>query len=155
MPSNLAFSPVADTYVDASSASTNYGTLTSLRADASPDVHSYLRFNVTGLGGRAISRARLMIFANSGLKQGINALAMADNSWDETTMNGSNAPALGNILARSGAITPGSWITLDVTSYITGEGTFSLGITNSNSTAVDLASRESGANAPQLVIDLR
>jgi chitodextrinase len=155
MPSSLAFSPVADTYVDTSKSSTNYGGLTSLRADASPDVHSYLRFNVTGLGGRAISRARLRIFANSSLKQGSNALAVADNSWDEMGMNGSNAPALGNTIAQSSAITAGSWISFDVTSYVTGEGTFSFGITNSNSTAVDLASRESGANAPQLVIDLR
>jgi len=155
MASSLTFSPEADTYVNADSANTNYGGLTSLRADASPDVHSYLRFNVTGLGGRTISRARLLIFANSSLAQGINAMSVADNTWGELTMNYTNAPSLGNILAHSSAVTAGSWITFDVTSYVTREGTFSFGITNSSPTAIGLDSRESGANAPQLVIDLK
>ena len=41
---------------------------------------------------------------------------------------------------------------MDVTAYITGDGTYSFGITDPSSTAINLASRESGANAPQLVI---
>jgi hypothetical protein len=118
-------------------------------------MHSYLRFSVSGLGGKAILRARLLIFANSSLSQGINALAVADNTWGELTTNYTNAPALGNSLASSGAIATGNWVTLDVTSYITGEGTFSFGITTPSSTAISLASRESGANSPQLIIDLQ
>jgi hypothetical protein len=70
-------------------------------------------------------------------------------------MNYTNAPPLGNSLASSGAVATGSWVSFDVTPYITGEGTFSLGITTPGSTAISLASRESGANAPQLVIDLK
>ena len=133
----------------------NYGTSIALRADGSPDVHSYLRFSVSGLGGKTIVRARLLLFANSSLSQGINALAVADNTWGELTTTYNNAPALGNVLATSGAITTGSWVTLDVTSYITGEGTFSFGVNTASSTAISLASRESGANAPQLIIDLQ
>jgi hypothetical protein len=151
----LIFTPVADTYVNAGSTGTNYGGLSTLRADGSPDVHSYLRFNVSGLGGKTILRARLLIYANSSLSQGINALAVADNTWGELTTNYTNAPALGNNLASSGAIATGSWVTLDVTSYISGEGTFSFGITTPSSTAISLASRESGANSPQLIIDLQ
>jgi hypothetical protein len=152
---SLVFTPLADTYVNAGSTGTNYGGATTLRADASPDVHSYLRFSVSGLGGKTITRARLLIYANSGLAQGINALAVADNTWGELTTNYTNAPALGNILASSGAIATGSWTSLDVTPYITGEGTFSFGVNTASSTAISLASRESGANSPQLIIDLQ
>jgi hypothetical protein len=152
---SITFTPDADTYVNAGSTGTNYGTSIALRADASPDVHSYLRFSVSGLGGKTISKARLMIFANSSLTQGINAVAVTDNTWGEVTMNYTNAPPLGGTLATSGAIATGSWVTLDVTSYITGEGTFSLGIVTPSSTAISLASRETGANSPQLIIDLK
>jgi hypothetical protein len=107
------------------------------------------------LGGRTITKARLLFYANSSLSQGINTLAVADNTWGELTTTYNNAPPLGSILATSGSITTGSWVTLDVTSYITGEGTFSLGINTASSTAISLAARESGANSPQLILDLK
>ena len=46
-----------------------------------------------------------------------------------------------------------SWITLDVTGYITGNGTYSFGITNSSTRSVRLASRESAVNVAQLIIE--
>jgi hypothetical protein len=49
-------------------------------------------------------------------------------------------------------VAAGVWISMDVTSYITGNGTYNLALTTPGSTAISLASRESGANAPQLVI---
>jgi hypothetical protein len=123
--------------------------------DGSPDVHSYLRFNVSGVGGGTIASAHLLIYANSSGNQGIKAQAVADNSWGELTMNYTNAPALGSVLASSAVFTTGSWVTLDVTSYVTGDGTYSFGITDPSATAISLASRESGTNAPQLIINFK
>jgi hypothetical protein len=155
LSSNLVFPAVADAYVNAGSPGNNYGGAAILRTDAVPDVHSYLRFDVQGLGGRSIAQARLKIFANSGSSKGINILSVTDNSWDESMLNYGNAPVLGSALAASGRITAGDWITLDVSAYVTGEGTFSFALTTAGSTAISFASRESGANAPQLLIDLR
>jgi chitodextrinase len=152
---SLTFLPVADTYVNAASVTTIYGKVTTLRTDASPDVHSYLRFSVTGLAGKAIGRARLLIFANSGANPGIKALTVADNTWSEAATNYSNAPVLGSLLATSPAVVAGTWITLDVTAYITGEGSFNFGVASDNATAISLAAREAGANAPQLILDLQ
>jgi hypothetical protein len=95
-----------------------------------------------------------LIFANSATSSGINALAVSDNAWGELTANYNNAPALGAALASSGAITTGAWATLDVTSYVTAEGTYSFAVITSGATAVSLAARETGANAPQLFLDL-
>ena len=138
------FTPVADTYVNSASPATNYGSLTTLRADGSPDVHSYLRFSVQGLAGRPITRARLLIFANSATGSGISAKAVSDNTWGELTTNFNNAPALGSTLASSGAVTTGTWVTLDVTSYVTTEGTYSFGVITPGATAISMASREIG-----------
>ena len=79
---------------------------------------------------------------------------MADTTWGEKTITYNNAPALGTSLATTTAVVGGTWMTLDVTAYITAEGTFSFGVSTPGSTAIGLSSRESGANSPQLIIDL-
>ncbi len=150
--STFSFNPVADTYVNSSSPDTNYGTLTSLRVDGSPILQSYLRFDVQGLSG-TVTQATLLIFANSASTSGVVANSVSDNTWTETTITYNNAPPLGAALASSGPFGTGVWITMDVTSYITGNGTYNLGLMTPGSTAVSLASRESGANAPQLIIE--
>jgi acid phosphatase type 7 len=145
------FTPVADTYVNSASTGTNYGSATSMRMDGSPDVHAYLRFTVAGLSG-TITQVRLLLYANNSDSKGIQAWAVADNSWGELTTNYSNAPAMGSSLVTSGTFASGAWVSLDVTSYVSGNGTYSFGVTNLSSTAISMASREAGANAPQLAI---
>jgi len=144
--------PIADAYVNSGSTTTNYGSWTTLRADASPDVHSYLRFNVQGLSGN-VSRATLRIFANSSSSVGCNANIVSDNTWTESTVNYGNAPSVGGAIGSSTPFGTGVWFTIDVTTYITGNGTYNLGLTTPSSTAISFASRESGANAPQLIIE--
>jgi hypothetical protein len=117
-------------------------------------VNSYLRFTVPSLGGKSISQVRLLIWANSASSTGIAAKTVADNTWGETTITASNAPPMGSTLATSPAVVTGTWITYTVTSYVTGQGTFSFGLSTSGATAISLASRESGAHAPQLIVDL-
>jgi hypothetical protein len=118
--------------------------------DSSPDVHSYLRYTISGFSG-TITKVQLLLFANNNDSSGIRAYAVADNTWGELTMNYANSPAMGAQIASLGSFAAG-WVTLDVTSYITGNGTFSIEVTNLSSTAISVNSRESGANAPQLVI---
>jgi hypothetical protein len=149
--SNLTLIPVADSYANSDSPTTNFGTATTFRVDGSPIVRSYLRFEVQGLTGR-VSRATLRILANSAASAGVVANSVSDNSWTESTLTYNNAPPVGNALGSSGAVAAGVWISMDVTSYITGQGTYNLALTTPGSTAISLASRESGANAPQLVI---
>jgi hypothetical protein len=148
----LTFTPTADAYVDSANPTTNYGALTTLRVDGSPVIRSYLRFNVLGLSG-PVTRATLRIFANSASSQGCTASGVSDNTWSESTINYNNAPPPGSALGSSGPFAAGVWISMDVTAYIVGNGTYNLALTTPGSTAVSLASRQSGANAPQLIIE--
>jgi hypothetical protein len=148
--SSITFIPVADTYVNAGSTTTNYGSSTTMRLDSSPDVHAYIRFTISGFSG-TIAQVKLLLLANNSDSSGLRAWAVSDNTWNELTMNYTNAPALGSQVASIGSFAAG-WITLDVTSYITGNGTYSIGVTNLSSTAISVDSRESSANSPQLVI---
>jgi len=141
----------ADAYVDSSNPAVNYGSITTLRVDGSPVVQSYLRFNVQGLNG-AVTRATLRVFANSAASSGYDVRSVSNNTWVESTITYNNAPPVGGVLGSSGSISSGAWISIDITSYITGNATYNLGLTTAGSTAISLASRESGANAPQLII---
>lgn len=148
----VTFTPIADAYVNADSPTTNYGSSTALRADASPVVRSYLRFNAQGLGG-AVTRATLRVFANSASSQGYQVMPVSDNTWVENTINYSNMPSPGSSLGSSGTFGATAWTNVDITPYITGNGVFNLALTTTSNTAISLASRESGANAPQLIVE--
>jgi len=154
MPSSLIFNVGADTYVNSSNPTTNYGSAIVWRTNSSPVLNGYLRFTVQGLAGYTVQHAYLKVYANSSGSAGIKSLAVADNSWGENTITYNNAPPMGAVLGTSGAFTSGTWVTIDVTSYITGEGTYSFGITTPGTTQISFAAKESGVNAAQLEIDL-
>jgi chitodextrinase len=148
----LAYTPVADTYVDAGNpAATTFGTANVLRTDATPDVHSYVKFDLSGLGA-TITSAKLRVYANSSNPIGYDVQAVADNSWSESGTTYNNQPALGNVVGSSGPLTAGTWTEVDVTPLVTGNGQLSVALTSTSGTAASYASRETGANAPQLVI---
>jgi hypothetical protein len=144
--------PSVDAYVRADNPGTNFGTGATLKVDNSPVVNSYLRFSVSGLSGQSVTQALLKIYANSASNQGLVAKSVTNTSWGETSITSNNAPAMGNTLGTSTAVTSGSWVNLDVTSYITGDGVYNFGISTAGSTAISLGARESGANAPQLIV---
>ena len=144
----------ADAYVNGSSTTTkatNYGGATSLRADADPEMRSYLRFSVQGLAGPP-RRATLRVYATSSHGTGYRVHGVADTGWGEGTLTCNNAPAYGGVVGTSGGFGAGAWTSVDVTPLVTGNGPVSLALTTGSATQLSLASRET-ANAPHLVIE--
>jgi len=147
--------PVADTYVQDSTPSTNYGTSTQLGVDNSPVRRSFLRFTVSGLT-EPVTSAKLRIRTISGngrSRNGGTFKKMTNTSWSETSTTWNNQPVIdGATLGSIGAVVKNTWYEINVTSAVTGNGTFSFGATSSSSDGAHYDSRESGADAPQLVI---
>jgi len=150
----ITFTPAADAYVTAAIPNTNFGASKMIRFDANPVVNGYLTFNVQGLSA-PIANAKLRIYANSSSSKGCNVYAVPNSSWGERTITYNNAPAPGNQIGSIGAFRSSRWIEVDVTAFVTGNGTYSLAVTGMSSTAVSLASRETGSKAPQLIIITR
>ena len=123
-----------------------------LRTDASPDMRSYLRFTLQGITG-TVRRATLRVFANSAATSGINIYSVSDNTWTESTINYNNAPLIGNVIGSFSPVSAGAWISIDITAYIIGNGTYNLALTTPGSTAISFTSRQAGGNAPQLIIE--
>ena len=150
----LTFTPAADAFVDAAQASSNFGTSAILRTYVSPEQRSYLRFNVTGLGGQTITRATLRLYANGSSAAGYTVSGVGDTGWSETGITYNNKPALGALLDTHGAHSYGVYTQVTITPYITGDGLFSLAVTTTSTKAISYPSREAGSNRPQLVLTL-
>jgi fibronectin type 3 domain-containing protein len=151
-PTPAAIAAVADTYARAASPTSNYGRATALRVDTSP-TNTYLKFTVSGLTG-PVARARLRVYTTAGTTPGVYARGVTDTSWTEYGMTWNNAPAIngGSPVSTSGKTVTDSWATLDVTPLITGNGTYTIALTNNGSSS-SYASRET-TTVPQLLLDV-
>ena len=157
----LTFTPIHDTQANASSPSSTYGTMTTFRVrNGSPTYNSYLKFDLSGLSGTVVS-AKLRLFVGDAGPDGGTIYSISNNyldtstPWVETGLNWSNAPLLsGSPLASAGTVTLNTWIELNVTAAITGNGTFSFGLSANNTNSVYYTSKEHSAEyAPQLVVE--
>jgi hypothetical protein len=74
-------------------------------------------------------------------------------AWTESGLTWNNQPALQGALGTLGAVTVGSWVELEVASFVTGNGTFSFGLTSASGDTVGYYANEgSYANQAQLVV---
>ena len=148
---SFAFIPRADAHVRAgvNEATDNFGTSSELRADASPTTVTYLRFDLRGSG--IVTSARLRLYSlREALDTGISVKAVASNTWDESRVTYTTAPAVGATVASHGPFGMGQWITLDVTSAVRGNAFVTLALTTTSSSSRFFGSRESGTK-PQLL----
>src|SRR5215211_4343642 len=148
------FNAVADAYVSQNRATTNFGTMNKVRVQDSPILRTYLRFDLQGLTG-TITKATLRIHTAGAATIGFDVRSSANSSWGETTITYANAPAPGaTAVASSGTFANGAWLTLDVKPLVTGNGLVSFVLTTTNTNAISLDSRESGAaTTPQLIVE--
>ena len=77
----LSFSPIADTYVDSGAASTSFGSSSIVYVDAVTAKYSFLKFNLSGIGGRTVVGARLRMYNKDGSPHGGRVFSFPSNSW--------------------------------------------------------------------------
>lgn len=152
--STSTFSAAADARVQEANPTTNYGTSSGLRTDGGtdPDVESYLRFAVTGVG--SVTSAKLRVYATTGSANGPAAYAVADTTWSETGITWSNRPARSAAADDKGTVAAGSFVEFDVTSLVKGNGLHTFALATTSSDGVDFSSREAATagQRPQLVV---
>jgi len=160
-PPTTVFNPTDDAYVRLSSPTGNSGTSNTLRVrkTTSETINSYLKFNITGLAG-PVQNAKLRLYVTDDGDDGGTVYSVSNNyegtatPWVETGLIWNNAPLIsGTPLSSAGAAVLNSWVELDVTPAISGDGLYSFGITNNSSAVVFYSSKED-ANDPELVITI-
>jgi hypothetical protein len=145
----VSFAAVADARVLQSNPNTNYGTISRLDVD-SPGEESYIRFSVSGVSG-AVQSATLRLFVTNGSSNGPGIYG-TDNSWTETGIIWNNRPAsTTGVIANVGAVSRDVWTEYNVTSQVTGNGTYSFVFLPDSTDGVRFYSRE-GSVPPELVL---
>jgi len=155
----VSFRPTDDAYVEAAHPTSNFGTRLTLRVrEASTNAEqSYLKFNVSGLTGQ-VQSAKLRLYVTDASTDGGNLYTVSNNyqgtatPWTQRGLNWNNAPSIaGAALKVLGPVGLNTWVEIDVTSAITGNGVYSYGIKNTKSDFVYYSSKE-GSNPPELLI---
>jgi len=154
----LSIAAAADTQVKTAFPTSNYGTVTNLRINNAP-INSFLKFNVSGLTG-TVQRATLRLYTYDGSNDGGSVFLVSNNykgtttPWTETGLTWNNAPALGTApIGAAGSVADNTWVEIDVTAAIQGNGIYSFGMSSTSSNSVYYNSREETTNQPVLVIE--
>ena len=143
--------PVADSWANSDAATKNYGSDTTLRVDDSPVRHVYLRFDLQSLSG-SVARATLRLYSSDESTRGYQAWSTSGD-WSESSLTWLNAPPAGTLLGESGSFEANTWTSVDVSRMVTGAGVYNIELTTISPNSKHFASREAGANAPQLVVE--
>jgi fibronectin type 3 domain-containing protein len=152
-PTVLAVPPEADARVHEASPATNYGTAY-IRANGGtePDVETFLRFAVTGVTGPSVQSAKLRVYAYNGTVDG-PAVYTTGTAWTESTVNWNSRPTpTSAAIDDKSTIAANSWVEYDVTSIVTGNGTYSFRLASISTDGVDMYSRENATLRPELVV---
>lgn len=148
----LTFAPTADALIRQDKPTSWAGSSATLAVDGSPIKRSLMQFTVSGLsGGVGSAKLRLYCVDKSSSGGGVRSVTGA---WSESSVTWNTSPTFGTTaLASLGAVAVGQWYELDVTSLITGNGTYTIGLLSSSSDGADYVSREGNAGQqPQLVV---
>jgi hypothetical protein len=100
--------------------------------DESPLKDFLLKFDVTGVNGQTVTNAKIRLYNTDAASAGGKFYHVSDDSWQEETISWNNAPAADtNLLATLGSVSINTWVEVDVTSVVTGDGTYSFRISDS------------------------
>lgn len=150
----LVFYPSDDAFVSQQYPSTNFGSDTTLhyKGRANKNHHSYLKFNVSGITDSVVS-ATLKLKNLQYAAIDATVYIVSNTTWTEGAITWNNKPGMGQALQTITGLNADTAYSFDVTSQITGNGVFSLGIktTDTNGIARLFSSKE-GSVSPVLEI---
>ncbi|MDQ4019977.1 MAG: PKD domain-containing protein, partial [Actinomycetota bacterium] len=153
-PSTVTVRPEADAHVTTYNVAKNYGTVAALRVREDPTTtyRSYLKFTVSGIVG-VVSSAKLRLYVTDASPDG-GAVYLVGNEWTETGITWNSAPPIaGAPVASTGSVALNTWVEVDVTAAVSGNGTYSFALKNASTNSAIYSSRE-GTQPPELVLTL-
>jgi fibronectin type 3 domain-containing protein len=136
------FNPSDDSFVNESNPTANFGSNTYLNVRDTSSAHGrwpFLKFTVSGVSG-TVTSAKLKLYSQD-VTQTVYAKAVSNTSWTEGAITWNNKPSVGSTLDTK---TPSasSWVEFDVTSHVTGNGTYSFCLQGSTDTGQQFDSKE-------------
>jgi hypothetical protein len=140
-PTPATFAPSADAYTLSTNPTQNYGTASvlNIRGSSSPYYRSYLKFDVSGLSGTAMSAILRLWVSDTSVDYG--QVGSVSSSWTETGLTWNNQPSMPmTFLTVLGP--ENGYVTIDVSTEVGRNGTYSFGIESLSSDLAAFGSRE-------------
>ena len=139
----VTFMSSGDAWVNEGAPNTNYGSNSRLEVGQSPGERAYLKFNVTNLTGPVTSAKLKLHTSTSGSSTGGQVYRAANTTWGESAITWSNQPGTtGSVLSTVSPVPGNAWHEWDVTSAVTGNGTYAFVVTATSSDGFILYSEE-------------
>jgi acid phosphatase type 7 len=150
----ITLNPDQDAYVKRLAPYANFGDDQILRVDGGGNPEeAFLRFTVASASG-TIQSARLRLYTGGNSTANGPAIFTTDASWSEKDITWNNRPAHGSDgLDNKDQMDATTWVEYDVSSVVTGPGTFDFVLAADSDDATEFSARE-GTHAPELVIAL-
>ncbi len=153
---HLTYLPVADSFVYADALDRNMGGDARLVASTIPDQGkaSFLKFAVSGIPAGRYVTAHLVLHRTDHHLPPTVSVSTAASTWSEMGITGRNAPAISAPIATVHPASAPTSLSVDVSSVVKANETITFAITDPVAdTVAAFYARQSGANAPSLVID--
>jgi hypothetical protein len=150
----MAFVPSADARVEQGHPTRNFGHSTWLGTDGKPGARllTILRFNLKRISG-SVRRATLRLYVFRDPTHDGPALYRTSNGWTEAGVNWKTRPKpSGAAIADMGSAAVRSWVTLDITPLVRGNGVLNLLLAQTGPDGVVFASREYTRYGPRLSV---
>ncbi|MEZ4564191.1 MAG: DNRLRE domain-containing protein [Thermomicrobiales bacterium] len=150
------FSAVADVTVREEDPAANFGEEATLEVDSDPQAWTYLRFEVEDVDAR-VESAHLRLYAPPGEATGRGPEVFGvDADWSESSLTWENQPEItGGPFGSVDGITEGSWIDIDVSEAVTGNGSYAFALQPRSDDGIGFVSRDNLFLQPLLVLTLR
>lgn len=151
----LTFVPTDDAGISSRYPTQNSGSEHKVTVDNKPQEETLLKFAVSGIGGQTIDSAKLRLYCVNSSDKGGDFHRVTDSNWSEATVTWETAPAAESaVIASLGTVAKHSWVEVDLTSMIKGDGIYSILVNTTSRNGADYASKEVADSAPQLIITL-
>jgi hypothetical protein len=113
--------PLGDSSTNTGDSTKNYGAQTTLVVDGASQI-TYIQFPLSSIpSGASVSQATLKLYVNSVSTAGSFNVDYVNGAWAESTIDASNAPALGTTIASGVSVTTADknqYILINVTSAV-------------------------------------
>jgi hypothetical protein len=160
-PQTITVNAAKDAMVKFAAPTTNFGTQNQLQVSAQTNFQkqAYLQFNITTIpAGATVTNVTLEVVSQTTVSGTINAKAVSNTTWTESGTGGitwNTKPAMGVTLGTGDSShSAGTASTWTVTSHVTGNGNFTIGLDSTISGDTNFHSREAtnSADRPRLKI---
>lgn len=138
---SLSVAASEDTQVWATKPNKSFGSAGSMHVDGAPVARSYVKFTLRGLT-TPIEKAELRLVSTTG-SNGV-VVSTTTTTWHEATLTMNTSPRPTSVVGDAASTAKAKTATIDVTSAISGDGTYAFVLTSAESTRQAWGTKESG-----------